>query len=132
MGKFPAGKPNMKRVADLEGKVFGNLRVTGYAGKDRHRKARWWVYCETCTGVKWARGDNLVSGKTTSCGCHRRYKAHVQLKAWHEWKRKMLADPEMAEMLADPEFIEFLLNATALSKLVTKSPQELVTNEPPV
>jgi hypothetical protein len=114
----------MKPINDLKGEQFGDLRVTGYAGKDKHRKARWWVYCETCTQVKIVRGDNLVSGKTTSCGCHRRYKAHVQLKAWHEWKRKMLADPEMAEMLADPEQIEFLIKMVErASELVTKSVQ---------
>jgi hypothetical protein len=124
MGKFPAEKPKMKRVADLEGKIFGNFRVTGYAGKDKHRKARWWTYCEICTQVKMVRGDNIVSGRTKSCGCRRRYRAHVQLKAWHEWKRKMLADPEMAEMLADREQIEFLIKmAERASELVTKSVQ---------
>ena len=114
----------MKHFNDLTGKLFGSLRVTGYAGTDRHRKARWWVSCETCTGVKWVRGDNLVSGRTTSCGCHRRYKAHVQLKAWHQWKRKMLADPEVQEMLNDPEFVECIIKmADRASELVTKPMQ---------
>ena len=123
----------MKPFNDLTGREFGDLRVTGYAGSDKHRKARWWVYCEICTQVKMVRGDNLVSGKTKSCGCLRIYTAHILQKARQEWKRKMLADPEFNEMLNDPEQIEFLVKmAERLSKLVTKSTEELVTKQPPV
>src|SRR5262249_667844 len=28
----------------------GLLRVLGYAGRDKHRKSRWWVYCEGSSG----------------------------------------------------------------------------------
>jgi hypothetical protein len=70
----------MKPFADLTGKQFGMLRVLGYAGKDKHRKARWWVYCEGCTQVKFVRGANLLSGRIKSCGCLRRYRAHVRMK----------------------------------------------------
>ena len=38
----------MKAFNDLTGQRFGLLRVTGYAGRDKHRKSCWWVYCEGC------------------------------------------------------------------------------------
>lgn len=53
---------------DLVGKVFGNWTVISRRGSDKHHNILW--LCECVCGIeKEVRGNGLVSGKSTSCGC---------------------------------------------------------------
>jgi hypothetical protein len=80
-----------KRFNDLTGKKFGDLRVIAYAGVDRHHRRRWRVYCERCAytvkgeryyAVKVVLAANLLSGRSKTCGCVARWKAHLRMKAF--------------------------------------------------
>jgi len=55
--------PTSKSFQDLTNRVFGRLKVLGYAGK------RAWLCMCVCGNVTVAAGNNLKSGNTTSCGC---------------------------------------------------------------
>lgn len=58
---------------DLTGKRFGRLLVLGFDGRTNSGNAIWRVRCDC--GVEFdARGTNLKSGNTRSCGCIRRLK----------------------------------------------------------
>lgn len=53
----------------LIGRKFGRLKVVREAGWiGPHRKRAWWVECR-CGKSKVVKQNNLVSGKTKSCGC---------------------------------------------------------------
>ena len=70
-----------KRFNDLTGKKFGDLRVIAYAGTDRHHRRTWRVYCERCCNdAKIVLAANLLSGRTKTCGCIARRKAHLRMK----------------------------------------------------
>ena len=60
-------KPAHWRFRDLEGKRFGRLTVTSYAGK-KGRLNRWNTLCD-CGGERIVQSGNLVTGNTKSCGC---------------------------------------------------------------
>ena len=53
---------------DLTGKRFGQWYVLGYSSQkdDRHRK--WLCRCD-CGTVRSVRHENLLDGRSTSCGC---------------------------------------------------------------
>ena len=59
-------------IRDLRGEKYGMLTVLGYAG---HRGGRvmWTCLCD-CGRIGVFAGDNLVSGRTQSCGCQRNKK----------------------------------------------------------
>ncbi len=57
-----------RMFSDLSGKVFGKLTALEHVGFDQSRKAMWRCLC-SCGGEKIVRGNNLVSGRTISCGC---------------------------------------------------------------
>lgn len=63
-------KPTSSRFNDLEGKEFERLTVERYLGRtaDAAKKSVWSCVCE-CGKVVPARGSDLVSGNTRSCGC---------------------------------------------------------------
>ena len=61
---------------DLVGNQFGKLIVIGKADI-KSRRAYWVCKCE-CGTVKNVRGDNLLSGRTVSCGCY-----HREVKTTH-------------------------------------------------
>ena len=65
----------MPRVHDLMGQNFGRLTVVGRAENDRHGKTRWVCQCE-CGNVLVANGLNLLKGRTKSCGCLNKERAH--------------------------------------------------------
>lgn len=61
------------RAADLTGSVFGELRVTGFAGRRgvgvKRQKIIYWNCICSCGAVKTVQGAKLRSGTTKSCGC---------------------------------------------------------------
>jgi hypothetical protein len=65
------------KVRDLRGQVFGNLKVIAFAGialSGTQRKPLWACKCLRCGNpeFKIVRGNDLVSGRTVSCGCFHR------------------------------------------------------------
>jgi len=73
----------MSRLIDLTGKKFGRLTVIGrnpVAGKN----PKWDCICD-CGKEKRAQGNNLRTGRTTSCGCFRREKMSDKMTT-HGWK----------------------------------------------
>lgn len=67
----------MTYKTDLSGKVFGLLtvieRAPDYVSPKGSRKARWLCKCE-CGGQKIVTQNDLVTNRTTSCGCYNRRK----------------------------------------------------------
>jgi hypothetical protein len=68
------------RVKSLVGRTFGQLEVTVFAGKDKHKRAKWCCKCKclpTCHDCQGAGcsvkvlGTRLMCGKIFSCGCSR-------------------------------------------------------------
>lgn len=56
-----------RRIRDLRGEKYGMLTVLGYAGH-RGRRVMWTCLCD-CGRIGVFAGDNLISGRTQSCGC---------------------------------------------------------------
>lgn len=63
-------KPKHHNFKDLEGKSFGRLIVTSYAGRLKNR-TYWNAICDCGNERKFAAG-NLSNGSTKSCGCLQR------------------------------------------------------------
>jgi hypothetical protein len=59
------------RGASIVGQRFGRLTVVAFEGRDEHRRRTWLCVCD-CGLEKIARGENLINGTTSSCGCTRR------------------------------------------------------------
>lgn len=55
---------------DRTGQVFGRLTVVARDGSDRHWLAMWRCLC-SCGASCRVRGNDMVQGKTRSCGCLR-------------------------------------------------------------
>ena len=54
----------------LEGRRFGLLTVSSFAGKVREKdKNNYWNCICECGNTSCVRQDNLLRGQTTSCGC---------------------------------------------------------------
>lgn len=53
---------------DLTGRVFGKLAVIGLSPKRANYKAYWRCECQ-CGHETLVRGDHLLSGASTTCGC---------------------------------------------------------------
>jgi hypothetical protein len=70
----------MRAFNDLTGKKFGDLRAIAYAGTDVHHRRRWRVECRQCGRTKIVLAANLLSGRSTSCGCVARYKARSRMR----------------------------------------------------
>ena len=65
---------------DLTGNVFGRLTVLGDVRKrTKNGKVLWHCLCE-CGTVTFVRGDHLLSGKISSCGCLNEEKKHERFK----------------------------------------------------
>ena len=65
---------------DLTGNVFGRLTVLGDVRKRTNNgKVLWHRLCE-CGTVTFVRGDHLLSGKISSCGCLNEEKKHERFK----------------------------------------------------
>lgn len=73
-GQFIKGQ----NIVNLKGKIFGQLKVIEMIPKTT-RKTYWLCQC-SCGNQKEIRSDSLLSGKTISCGCHRKQQALINLK----------------------------------------------------
>lgn len=60
-----------KRVGDLTGKRFGQVLVIKQAESDKWKKKQWLCKCD-CGNDKILVGNELVNGRSKSCGCRRR------------------------------------------------------------
>lgn len=56
------------RKFDLTGKRFGRLKVIKDVGKSKDRNIIWECLCD-CGKIKNIKGNNLMQGRTKSCGC---------------------------------------------------------------
>lgn len=56
------------RMIDEAEKRYGQLTVTGFAGRGSHRRAQWTCICD-CGNTTIVYGCNLRRGLTKSCGC---------------------------------------------------------------
>lgn len=62
-------KPNSPNFDDMEGRRFGRLVVTGYAGRgERGHSTRWECLCD-CGQRRTVWRSSLTGGLTQSCGC---------------------------------------------------------------
>lgn len=59
------------RYEDLTGKRFSNLEVISENGTNKHGAHMWKCLCD-CGSVIICPTQNLTSGNTKSCGCHRK------------------------------------------------------------
>lgn len=65
---------------DLTGNIFGRLTVLGDVRKrTKNGKVLWHCLCE-CGTVTFVRGDHLLNGKISSCGCLNEEKKHERFK----------------------------------------------------
>lgn len=65
---------------DLTGNIFGRLTVLGDVRKrTKNGKVLWHCLCE-CGTVTFVRGDHLLNGKISSCGCLNEEKKHDRFK----------------------------------------------------
>lgn len=69
---------NLFKAHDHLGKKFGMLDVVERVKNDRHNKTMWKVKCE-CGNTSIVRGQELVRGQTTSCGCYHALLRHMQI-----------------------------------------------------
>lgn len=67
-------------IADLAGRVFGRLTVASLHKTRDDGKNFWRCRCE-CGEETVARADNLVGGRTLSCGCLRLFVARQAKRA---------------------------------------------------
>lgn len=64
---------------DLTGRSFGRLTVIGFS--HRPKKTRYWACVCKCGSEAIVPGNNLVSGKTKSCGCFHKERAADMARA---------------------------------------------------
>ena len=67
----------MGKFKEISGQKFGRLTVVSFS--HRAIKAYWNVICE-CGNTKIISGDNLVSGRTKSCGCLAKEESSKRIK----------------------------------------------------
>ena len=76
-------------IRDLSGQKFSRWTVLTFAGIDHRGKASWHCICEDKT-EKILRGNDLVSGKTKSCGCFNREQKTThgltESRAYYTWR----------------------------------------------
>lgn len=88
-----------RRFKDLTGKRFGLLEVREFVGfSDVARKSLWRCACD-CGGERVARGNDLSSGRTVSCGCAQGAKLGLTPK--HERDRSNLQCAKRRARLRD-------------------------------
>lgn len=67
-------------IKDISGQVFGKLEVLELATKDKRNQTIWKCKCE-CGRETQVRRNDLVSGKSKSCGCSKRKLISTLIKA---------------------------------------------------
>lgn len=60
-------------IKDIAGRVFGKLQVIELVTKDKNNQTIWKCQCE-CGATTQVRRNDLVGGKSKSCGCSKRRK----------------------------------------------------------
>lgn len=60
----------MPAKLDLSGHKYGKLRVASPASQDKQGQTKWICQCD-CGSEVVVRTNDMRTGKTTSCGCHR-------------------------------------------------------------
>ena len=97
-----SGKGKLK---DLSGQRFGKLTVQG-RGEDDHRnqKVTWVCKCD-CGAVKTIRGNDLVDGGVSSCGCNANLTGANAKAFKHGWAGTKLYNiwSEMKRRCSDPD-----------------------------
>jgi hypothetical protein len=68
---------------DLIGRTFGTLRVERVLPRVPGEKTRFECRCLGCGAITSVRGDHIVSGHTTSCGC----RVRAVLRERRPWSR---------------------------------------------
>lgn len=63
----------MTVALNLIGKKFGTLVVLSRGPNTKNGSSTWLVHCD-CGVERYMRGENLMSGNSTNCGCQRKYK----------------------------------------------------------
>ena len=61
----------MPKFKDLTGQRFGYLTIIKKAGKSKNNKTLWLCKCD-CGNEKICIGNDLITGRTKSCGCLRK------------------------------------------------------------
>lgn len=61
----------MSKIKDETGRRYGRLVVVGLSERTNKRRMAYWVCQCDCGNIKIARGVDLRSGGTKSCGCLR-------------------------------------------------------------
>jgi hypothetical protein len=77
--KWPVSLGQMKPFNDLTGREFGFLIVVAHSGTHEHRRY-WKVHCRLCGGSKVVAAQNLLCGRSKSCGCVARAKARERMQ----------------------------------------------------
>lgn len=72
------------KTLDLTGRVFGHLSVKRRNGVSKERQAMWLCACD-CGSETTVRGQDLRSGKTTSCKCKQYSKGKLEHLAERFW-----------------------------------------------
>lgn len=67
------------------GVTYGNLKIIGESGKDKHGRKMFSCECLLCGNVKMIKGTYINTGKATSCGCDKNKKIS-QSKTKHTGK----------------------------------------------
>ena len=65
----------MAKLKDLTGQKFGRLTVIERSGNSNCRKTMWLCKCD-CGNELTVVGENITNGRTKSCGCLRKERAH--------------------------------------------------------
>lgn len=69
--------------SDLTGLSFYNWEVLSISYTDKHNNTYYICRC-SCGTIKDVRGNHLVSGMSTSCGCSKEYKGEVRIRQYFE------------------------------------------------
>lgn len=96
-------KPTHHSFIDIEGQIFGRLKVLAYAGK-RGTRSHWYCLCE-CGNCSTPEVSCLRNGTTASCGClgreHQRAATSThkmsQTSIWQIWRgvKRRCLDPRV-------------------------------------
>ena len=113
-----------KRSRDIDGQVFGKLTVVRF---DHVKNKRQYYLCRCeCGKEKVILKGNLLTGKTTSCGCNRRKNSPkevvksvveeiVEEASMFDWDDKIMADAfnERKQVMLEKAVAETIENTTA-------------------
>lgn len=117
--KCRSEKIGKSRFLNLEGRIFGFLKITSFYGRE-NRRTYWNANCDISLGgcgnntVVWA--GHLKRGHTTSCGCLRESSLASQLKAYFKKhyssisEHKIVKNPKTKRWLKCDIYIPYGIN----------------------